>query len=70
MNNIERLSNGTKNEMLFAETILTFMNSQGFYSRLYQEISSLNEFGYKILCEELEKQNFKDVLDVVFWLET
>ena len=70
MNNIQKLSNGTNNEKLLAETILKFMNSQGFYGRLYQEINSLNEIGYKILCEELEKQNFKDMLDIIFWLET
>ena len=70
MHNIDKLSNGTKNEQLFADTILTFMNSQGFYSRLYQEINNLDILGYEFLCEGLEKQNFKDILDVVFWLET
>ena len=70
MNNIQKLSNGTNNEKLLAETILAFMNSQGFYSRLYQEVNNLEEIGYRLLCETLEKQNFKDVLDVIFWLET
>ena len=70
MNNIEKLSNGTNNEKLFADTILTFMNSQGFYSRLYREINSLDILSYEWLCKGLEKQKFKDILDVVFWLET
>jgi hypothetical protein len=70
MSNIQKLSNGNNNQRLFADTILTFMNSQGFYSRLYREINSLNMVGYKLLCEELEQHEFKDVLDVIFWLET
>ena len=45
MSNIEKLSRGNKNEQLFANTILTFMNSQGFYSRLYRDINSLDENG-------------------------
>ena len=70
MNNIEKLSNGTNNEKLFANTILSLMNSQGFYGRLYREINSLNILGYELLCEELAQQNFKDTLDVILWLET
>ena len=69
MSNIQKLSNGTNNEKLFANTILTFMNSQGFYSRLYSDINSLDDDGYTFLCRTLENQNFKDTLDVVFWLE-
>ena len=46
MSNIQKLSNGTNNEKLFASTILTFMNSQGFYSRLYRDINSLDDDGY------------------------
>ena len=69
MSNIQKLSNGTINEKLFASTILTFMNSQGFYSRLYRDINSLDDNGYTFLCRTLENQNFKDTLDVVFWLE-
>ena len=70
MNNIQKLSNGTNNEKLFANTILTFMNSQGFYGRLYREINSFDILGYELLCEELNQQNFKDTLDVILWLET
>ena len=69
MSNIQKLSNGTNNEKLFANTILTFMNSQGFYSRLYRDINSLDDNGYTFLCKTLENQNFKDTLDVVFLLE-
>lgn len=69
MSNIQRLSNGNNNQKLFADTILTFMNSQGFYSRLYRVINELDEDGFYELSNTLEKQNFKDTLDVVFWLE-
>ena len=69
MSNIQRLSNGNNNQKLFADTILTFMNSQGFYSRLYRVINELDEDGFDELSNTLEKQNFKDTLDVVFWLE-
>lgn len=69
MSNIQRLSNGNNNQRLFAGTILTFMNSQGFYSRLYRAINELDEDGFDELSNTLEKQNFKDTLDVVFWLE-
>ena len=69
MSNIQRLSNGNNNQKLFADTILTFMNSQGFYSRLYRVINELDEDGFDKLSNTLEKQNFKDTLDVVFWLE-
>ena len=69
MSNIQILSNGNNNQKLFADTILTFMNSQGFYSRLYRTINELDEDGFDELSNTLEKQNFKDTLDVVFWLE-
>ena len=69
MSNIEKLSRGNKNEQLFANTILTIMNSQGFYSRLYRDINSLDENGYTFICRALEQQNFNDTLDVVMWLE-
>ena len=69
MNNIQKLSNGTNNEKLLADTILTLMNSQGFYGRLYREINNLDILGYEFLCEGLKKQNFKDILDVILWLE-
>ena len=70
MSNIQKLSNGNNNQKLFADTILTFMNSQGFYSRLYRDINGLDDNGYTFLRRALEMQNFKDTLDVIFWLET
>ena len=34
------------------------------------DINGLDDNGYTFLCRALEMQNFKDTLDVIFWLET
>ncbi len=70
MSNIQKLAaTGNKNHKLFAATIVDLMNSQGFYSRLYRAVNEMDERDYANLYNELEKQNFKDCLDVIFWLE-
>jgi hypothetical protein len=67
--NIQKLLEGTKNERLFADTILTLKNSQGFYSRLYENVMCMGEVWFASLCNEVNEQNFADTLDVVMWLE-
>ena len=70
MSNLQRLATAeNNNQRLFAETINTLRNSQGFYSRLYQTINQLSEQGYRDLTALLDQQNFKDGVDVVLWLE-
>ena len=70
MSNIQKLATaGNNNQRLFAETINTLRNSQGFYSRLFQTINQLSEEAYQELTCLLDKQNFKDSVDVVLWLE-
>jgi len=69
MSNMQKLSNGNSNQQLFANTITTFMNSQGLYNRLFNAINNLDDSGYNQLCEAINQQNFKDTLDVVFWIE-
>lgn len=70
MTNIQKLSTAeNRNQKLFAETILTLKNSQGFYSRLYQAVNELDESGYDDLTDMLGKQKFNDSVDVVLWLE-
>ncbi len=70
MSNIQKLATtGNNNQRLFAETINTLRNSQGFYSRLYQTINQLSEEGYNDLTDLLDQQNFKDSVNVVLWLE-
>jgi len=70
MSNIQKLATAkNKNRKLFADTVNTLRNSQGFYSRLFQTINQLSEEAYQELTCLLDKQNFKDSVDVVLWLE-
>lgn len=58
---------------LFLETIKTLALSQGFYGRLLAQVEELKEedpVGYEKLTEEMNKQNFTDTLDVIFFLES
>lgn len=52
-----------KKEIL--ETIKSLANSQGFYTRLYQFLKE--ESGEYL--DMLEKQNFKDPIDLILYLE-
>lgn len=52
--------------------IHTMSYSQGFYTRLYNNIMELKETdkeGYKKLKTVLEKQHFNDNLDIIFYFE-
>ena len=70
MNNIQKLAtNGNKNHRIFATTIIDLMTSQGFYGRLYRSVNEMDGDHYEQLCDIIEKQDFKDPLDVVLWLE-
>lgn len=58
---------------LFLETIKTLALSQGCYGRLLAQVEELKEedpVGYEKLTEEMNKQNFTDTLDVIFFLES
>ena len=70
MNNIQKLAaNGNKNHRIFAATVIDLMNSRGFYGRLYRSVNEMDGDRYEQLCDLIEKQDFKDPLDVVLWLE-
>ena len=70
MNNIQKLAaTGNTNHKLFAATVTSLMKSQGFYGRLYNTVNEFDDESYHALYSQLEKQNFKDTLDVVCWLE-
>lgn len=43
--------------------------SQGFYTRLYNTIMSLDIEDFELVMSELEEQNFKTSLDLVLYLE-
>lgn len=47
-------------------------NSQGFYGRLFRDLTELKENDleqYNSIKEELESQNFHDTLDLIMYLE-
>lgn len=70
MTNIQKLAaEGNKSHRIFAATIIDLMNSQGFYGRLYRSVNEMDDERYDQLYDLLSKQNFKDPLDVVLWLE-
>ena len=70
MNNIQRLAaEGNNSHHIFAATIIDLMQSQGFYGRLYRSVNEMAEQNYLQLYDLIGRQNFKDPLDVVFWLE-
>ncbi len=43
--------------------------SQGFYGRLFRELQEMSDEDIAILDEEMKRQNFKDKLDIILWLE-
>ena len=70
MNNIQKLAaEGSKNHRIFAATVIDLMHSQGFYGRLYCSVNEMDNSRYEQLYELIGKQDFKDPLDVVLWLE-
>lgn len=57
---------------LILEAIRTLSHSQGFYGRLYRSIMELKKHdadAYDEFVEQLEAQEFEDVLDVVLYFE-
>ena len=70
MSNIEKLlESKNKNHRLFGLTVVDLKDSQGFYSGLYSNVNEMCEDNFEQLYCMLEKQNFKDPLDVILWLE-
>lgn len=70
MPNIERLKNlGQPGLKIFADTVSSLKYSQGFYGRLERSINELDSNGFEILCNTLLKQDFRNSLDVVMFLE-
>ena len=70
MTNIQKLAaEDNKNHRILAATVVDLMNSQGLYGRLYRSINELDDDRYEQFFELIGKQNFKDSLDVVLWLE-
>jgi hypothetical protein len=43
--------------------------SQGFYGRLLEQIDSVDEETREAFLSDLESRNFRDVVDLVMWIE-
>ena len=56
---------------LFLNVVSSLKNSQGFYSRLYNQIQKMNEEQRLELEEQINniEPKFKDVVDVILYLE-
>jgi len=44
-------------------------HSQGFYGRLLEQIDSVDEETREDFLSDLESRNFRDVVDLVMWIE-
>ena len=54
------------------ETIKLLASSQGFYGRLLASMETMEKMfpqDYEKLAEELESQNFENVVDLVMYIE-
>lgn len=65
----ELANSESKNQRIFAQTVMSLAHSQGFYGRIIRDIEDMDETEYYDLCRLLDDQNFNDTLDVVLWLE-
>lgn len=68
--NIERLrTQGNESTRIFADTIDGLMVSQGFYSSFARHINNMDEPTFIAFKTTIEAENFRDVIDVIMWLE-
>lgn len=57
------------NRTQIMDTLRSLSRSQGSYSRLCSRIDSLDEESRDAFLESLEKENFKDVVDLIMFIE-
>ena len=57
-----------KNEIM--KTFKSLAQSQGYYGRIVDELESMSESNGNMYLEGLEKQNFKDAVDLVMFMES
>ena len=50
-------------------TFRSLAMSQGFYGRLLEQIDSVDEETRDAFLSDLESRDFKDVVDLVMWIE-
>ena len=58
------------NKEQIMNTLKSLAQSQGFYGRIVNELESLSEANRDMYLEGLEKQNFKDAVDLVIFMES
>lgn len=51
------------------DTFRSLARSQGFYGRLLEQIDSVDEETRDAFLSDLESRNFRDVVDLVMWIE-
>jgi hypothetical protein len=56
------------NKQEILNSIKLLASSQGFYGRLYEQLTDESEESERFLSE-LEAQNFKDSVDLIMYLE-
>ena len=49
--------------------IETLSKSQGYYQGLYEQLAALPTEELDIVLSELENENFKDIVDLILYLE-
>lgn len=54
---------------IFIETVKAFSTSQGYYSRLLKRINEMDFDELEKLKDEINQMDFRDAIDVVFYLE-
>lgn len=70
MTNIERMKiDGTESTKIFVETLENLSAQQGFYSSLVRHINNMDEPTFIAFKTTIEVENFRDVIDVIMWLE-
>ena len=69
MSNLEILKNGTEKEKIFATSIETLAQGQGFYGRIITNLNKMTEEELTKTREVINEQNLKETIDVIFWLE-
>lgn len=67
---IERLrTEGNESTRIFVDCVTRLSSQQGFYSSLVSHINNMDEATFMSFKTTIEAENFRDVVDVLMWLE-
>ena len=68
--NIERLRTiGNDSARIFVDCVTRLSSQQGFYSTLLNHINNMGETAFMSLKATIEAEQFRDIVDVIMWLE-